>query len=333
MIHRLRLLSLATSALLSAAALPAQDAPSPDDRSISRLGNGIAAIAEGQIITLEEIRNEIEPILPRIRLESKTTEEFNQRLNQMSREILQNRIDRIIIVQAARDKGLMIPQSYIDQEYDEVIARDFDGDRGKFIRYLKAQGETPRDYRKKIYDRVAVNIMRQQNRKSETEVSPERIQEFYQKNKLRFYQEEAMRLRQIILTPKTGEVPADHQATTAQIMEALENGRNFGDLAREFSTDNRSRQGGDWGWIKKADIRQELSTAAFALQPGEYSQALTLGETTFILYCEEKREETIQPVSQVRSIIENILSGEIARENQERWLQDLREKAYIKYYM
>jgi peptidyl-prolyl cis-trans isomerase SurA len=330
MIHRQRLRLLFLTACLSiTAALSAQE----EDRSISRLGNSIAAIAEGQIITVEEIRTELEPILPRLRLESKTPEEFNKRLDEMSRQVLQNRIDRIIIVKAARDKGLIIPQSYIDSEYDEVIARDFDGDRGKFIRYLKERGETPRDYRKQIYERVAVNVMQRQNRKSETEVSPERIQEFYLSNKLRFYQEEAMRLRQIILTPAAGQIPADLQATTAEIMQALEDGRNFGDLAREYSTDNRSRKGGDWGWIKKADIREELSTAAFALQPGEYSQPVTLGETTFILYCEEKREESIQPVSEVRGIIENILSGEIARETQERWLEDLREKAYIKYFI
>lgn len=329
MIQRLHRLALLSSALLCAATLPAQE----EDRSISRLGNSIAAIAEGQIITLEEVRAELEPILPRLRLESKTPEDFNKRLEQMSRQILKNKIDRIIIVKAAQDKGLMIPQSYVDQEYNDVIATDFDGDRGKFIRYLKARGETPRDYRKKIYERVAVNVMRQENRKSETEVSPERIQDFYLENKIRFYQEAAMHLRQIILTPAAGQVPADLEATTAEIMQALDSGSNFGDLAREYSTDNRSRKGGDWGWIKKADIRQELSTPAFALEPGQYSQPVTLGQTTFILYCEEKRSESIQALSEVRDIIENILSGEIARENQERWLEDLREKAYIKYFI
>ena len=175
--------------------------------------------------------------------------------------------------------------------------------------------------------------MRQQNRKSETEVSPERIQDFYLQNKPRFYQEEAMRLRQIILTQKPDQTPAQIQNITKEILQALKDGDNFGDLARKYSTDNRSRRGGDWGWIKKADIRQELSTAAFALKPSEYSQPITLGETTFILYCEAKREESIQPVNQVREVIENVLSGEIARENQQRWLEALREKAYIKYFI
>ena len=327
MTHRLCILALAVLSPLTL--LTAQ----AEDRSIKRLGNSIAAIAEGQIITLEEIRNELQPLLPGIQLESKTTEEFNQRLEAMSREILQNHIDRIIIVKAAQEKGLIIPPSYIDQEYKDAINRDFDGDRGKFIRYLKKRGETPRDYRKKLYERIAVSIMRQQNRRSETEVSPERIQTFYLQHKTRFYQEEAMHLRQIILTRKPGQTPKTIQNTTQAILQALENGDNFGDLARKYSTDNRSRTGGDWGWIKKVDIRPELSEPAFALQPGTYTQPITLGDTTFILYCENKREESIQPVHQVRDIIENILAGEIARENQQRWLKSLREKAYIKYFI
>jgi peptidyl-prolyl cis-trans isomerase SurA len=175
--------------------------------------------------------------------------------------------------------------------------------------------------------------MRQQNRQDQAEVSPERIEAFYLKNKLRFYQEEALHLRQIILTEKPGTSAEDLQAIANKAMLELDNGGNFGDLARKYSMDNRSRRGGDWGWIKKADIRKELSNIAFDLQPGDHSQPVTLGTTVFILYCEAKREEMIQPVTQVRDVIENILAGEIARETQEAWLEDLREKAYVKYYL
>ena len=51
-------------------------------------------------------------------------------------------IDRIIIVKAAEEKGLLLPGSYIDQEYDEVIDRDF-GDRGRFLEYLRSVARLP----------------------------------------------------------------------------------------------------------------------------------------------------------------------------------------------
>lgn len=297
------------------------------------MGNGIAAIAEGQIITVQELRRELEPVVPRLRAEARTAQEFSQRIDELSREVLQNMIDRIIIVKAAEDKGIMIPQSYIDQEYNDVISRDFGDDRRRFLDYLKARGETARDFRRDIYKRVVVNVMRQEMRRSQSEISPERIEDFYVRNKLRFYQGEALHLRQIILSPMADEGLVTLRQTANQVIRELESGANFGDLARKYSQDEMSRSGGDWGWIERRDIRKELSDIAFSLKPGDYSEPVELGGTIFILYAEDKREEMIQPITQVRDIIENVLVGEIARESQEKWLRDLRENSYVRYFM
>ena len=322
--------TLLLSASIILTSLHAQNASDPE---LLRLGNGIAAIAEGQIITIEELRRELEPIIPRLRVESRNAQEFSKRIDELSREVLQNMIDRIIIVKSAEEKGLLLPKSYIDQEYDEVINRDFGGDRGRFLEYLRARGETARDFRQKIYKRVVVSAMRAETRRSQSEISPERIEEFYVKNKLRFYQEEALHLRQVILTPLANEGLVPLRQTAKKIINELGNGANFGDIARKYSQDEMSRKGGDWGWIERKDIRKELSEIAFGLEKSQYSQAIELGGTIFILYAEDKREEMIQPVAQVRDIIENVLVGEIARETQEKWLNDLRNDAYVRYFM
>ena len=322
--------TLLLSASLILTSLHAQNASDPE---LLRLGNGIAAIAEGQIITVEELRRELEPIIPRLRVEARNAQEFSKRIDELGKEVLQNMVDRIIIVKAAEEKGLLLPESYIDQEYDEVIDRDFGGDRGRFLEYLRARGETARDFRRNIYKRVVVNAMRAETRRSQSEISPERIEEFYVKNKLRFYQEEALHLRQVILTPMASEGLVPLRQTAKKVIKELDNGANFGDIARKYSQDDMSRKGGDWGWIERKDIRKELSDIAFALEPGKYSQAIEIGGTIFILYAEDKREEMIQPVAQVRDIIENVLVGEIARETQEKWLSDLRNDAYVRYFL
>jgi peptidyl-prolyl cis-trans isomerase SurA len=327
----LRLFSpLLFSACLILTSLHSQNAADPE---LLRLGNGIAAIAEGEIITVEELRRELEPIIPRLRVESRNAQEFSKRIDELSKEVLQNMIDRIIIVKAAEEKGLLLPESYIDQEYDEVIDRDFGGDRGRFLEYLRARGETARDFRRNIYKRVVVNAMRAETRRSQSEISPERIEEFYVKNKLRFYQEEALHLRQVILTPMASEGLVPLRQTAKKVINELDSGANFGDIARKYSQDDMSRKGGDWGWIERKDIRKELSDIAFGLETSRYSQPIEISGTIFILYAEDKREEMIQPVAQVRDIIENVLVGEIARETQEKWLNDLRNDAYVRYFL
>ena len=175
--------------------------------------------------------------------------------------------------------------------------------------------------------------MRAETRRSQSEISPERIEEFYVKNKLRFYQKEALHLRQIILTPMAKEGLVPLRQTAKKVVKELDNGANFGDIARKYSQDEMSRKGGDWGWIERKDIRKELSDIAFGLEKNQYSQAIEMEGTIFILYAEDKREEMIQPVAQVRDIIENVLVGEIARETQEKWLNDLRNNAYIRYLL
>lgn len=300
---------------------------------LPELGNGIAAIAEGEIITIEQLRQEMEPVIPRLRAQARNTEEFSEGMQQISREILQNLIDRLLIVKAAEKEGLLIPPSYIDQEYEDVLNRDFGGDRSRLLSYLKTRNLTPREFREDIYKRVVFNYMRQRNRNSQSEISPERIQDFYIQNKIRFYQDESIRLRQIILTSFKDKDFQSLRKTAEEIAQKLEEGANFADTARNYSTDEVGLNGGDWGWVKRQDIRKELSAVAFKLEPGEHSQPIELGETIFILYCEDKREEVIQPITQVRDIIENILSGEIARETQERWIKDLRENSYVRYFL
>ena len=305
----------------------------PAANDLTHLGNGVAAIVEGEIITIQQLRKELEPILPRLQVEAKNKKDFAQRVDTLTYEILQTMIDRILIVNAGKEKGILIPDSYIDKEYDKALEQDFGDNRAQFLEYLKTQGLTPREYRKIIYDRVVVNVMRQENRKSESEVSPERIEAFYIANKARFYQSEAIHLRQIILTNSAGTDSTALQARATEIMDKLQQGARFSDLAREYGQDAVSRKGGDWGWIERKDIRTELSDVAFSLEPGQYSQPIEISNAVFILYAEAVRKEMIQPIAQVRDFIERQLSDQIARENQAMWLQSLRDSAFVRYYL
>ena len=73
---------------------------------------------------VEELRRELELNHPSTPRRSRNAQEFSKRIDELSKEVLQNMIDRIIIVKVAEEKGLLLPESYIDQEYDEVIDRD-----------------------------------------------------------------------------------------------------------------------------------------------------------------------------------------------------------------
>ncbi|MDC3132162.1 SurA N-terminal domain-containing protein, partial [Opitutae bacterium] len=195
------------------------------------LGNGIAAIAEGEIITFEQLRKSLDPIVPKLRLQAKSEAEFSELIEQVSKEILQNMIDRIIIVNEAYEKGIQIPPSYIDGEYESIIKKDFNGNRSQFLAYLNSNGQTQDEFREELKRNIIVNVMQSQNRKKQSQISPEKIEAFYMKNKIRFYQPDLIHLKQIILMPKTGEAIESVVKTADEIITKLDEGEPIHYLA------------------------------------------------------------------------------------------------------
>ncbi|MFL2826126.1 MAG: peptidylprolyl isomerase [Opitutales bacterium] len=306
---------------------------SPDQGQKLHLGNGIAAIAEGEIITFEQLRKSLDPMVPKLRLQANSEAEFTQLIEKVSKDILQNIIDRIIIVKEAYNQGIQIPPSYIDGEYESIIKTDFNGNRSQFLAYLNSTGQTQDEFREELKRNIIVNVMQSQNRKKQSQISPEKIEDFYVKNKIRFYQPELIHLKQIILIPKSGETMETVLETANEIVRQLDAGKPIHTLANTYGDKTFNRANGDWGWIKREDLRSELSEVAFDLNIGEYTQPIQLGEAVFILYAENIQNEKIQPISQVRDLIETNLSREIAQKALDEWLEDLRSKAYVRYFL
>lgn len=293
---------------------------------------GIAAEAENTIITFEEVRREMSPLIPRIRESSRSRAEFTQRMESLYFEVLQNLIDRILIVAEFREKEYNIPQTFVENEFDRILIEDFENDRTRFLEYLESQGKNMREFRTELRERIIVSVMRSEKRKSQSQISPERIEQFYNENKLNFYEEEAVKLRIIMLRPLADENDDQMRQTLERIYSELESGTPFSEVAQRFSQDSRKARGGDWGWIQRPDLKDELSVVAFDLEPGIYSEPVQIEQQTFVLFVEDRRDEGIQPLNEVRDRIEEILASQLERQAQQQWIERLRREAYVKYY-
>lgn len=293
---------------------------------------GIAAAVEDEIVTYEELRREMAPLIPRVRESARSRLEFEQRMSELYFEVLQNMIDKVLIVKEFKEKEYKIPPTFVENEFDKILIEDFNNDRGKFHEYLKAQGKNVREFRQDLYERIVVSVMRGEKQKSSSQISPERIENFYNENKIHFYEDEAVKLRIITLRPLANESPDLMRQNVEKVTAALESGTPFADVARRFSQDSRRDRGGEWGWIKRPDLKEELSEVAFSLEPGTYSAPIHLEDQVMIVFVEDYREEGIQPLSEVRDRIEEILAGQLARQTQDQWLERLRKNAYIRYY-
>ncbi len=298
-----------------------------------RFANGIVAVAEEKIITVADVMQYIGPLLPQLRNEAKTEKEFQERLEQLQDSAIQDLVDRVLIVKEFRkDEKRQIPIAYVENAQADELAERFEGDRSKFLAYLRSKGQTIRDYRKELEENIIFQYMQGQQRKSQSVVSPVRIETYYNENKDRFYREDEVHLRLIQLTRTETETDATLMEQGNMVLERFKAGEKFEELAKQFSKDLKRSKGGDWSWLKRSDFRKEFSEVAFDLKKGEAGKPILLPEGAFILFAEDRRFAGIQPLDEVRDQIERVLVQQMGRASQEKWLERLRRNGYIKHY-
>jgi peptidyl-prolyl cis-trans isomerase SurA len=330
-----RSLTSAVYATVAATGFCAQpSAPSAGDNLNLRYANGIVAVAEDKIITVADVSREITPLLPGLQRENiRNEQEYNAKIEALQDSVIQDLIDRVLIIKEfKKDEKKHIPEAIVDAEIARMQSDQFDNDRSKFLAYLRSRGTTLREFRREQEDEIIYRYMQGQQRKSQSVVSPVKIELFYNENKDRFYREDEVHLRLIQLTRTEGETDAQLAAMGADILAKLKAGTSFEDLAKEYSKDARKSKGGDWGWLKRSDFKKEFSDPAFALKKGEASRPVLLPEGCFLLFAEDRKFAGIQPIDEVRDQIERILVTQMSRSGQERWLERLRRNGYVKHY-
>ena len=171
---------------------------------------------------------------------------------------------------------------------------------------------------------------------SQVEPTQQEINAFYDTNKPLFKEPERLRLRQIV----TG----SEEAAKAVLVQLLQ-GADFQQLAREQSTSATKTQGGDMGYIVRAQDQQlfaqlgktldgktlaePLEKAAFVLDVGGISGVIKAPEGFVVFKCEERKAERILPLTDVTDLVKTILVNQKSANRIQSYVTELRSKAQI----
>lgn len=294
--------------------------------------DAVVAVVEDRAITKAEVMREVEPFIPQIRAASNSEFEFNSRVNAYVGDILQNMIDRELIVKDFEKKGMSIPMSYLDTYFDDYLKREFSGDRAELMRYVREQGKTIKQFREEQRKEIIVNYMRGNMRQTVAEISPKKISEYYEKNRQRWFSPASVKIRMITLKTTVSMSLEANRKLAAQIMEKIAGGADFAELAKTYSKDDSAVKGGEWGWYKKGQLNPQLDKAVFAVPAGGTTKPIELGDMIFILKVEQTRPEGVREIDDVREEIEFAIADANSKAAYQKWIEGLRAKAYIKIY-
>lgn len=238
-------------------------------------------------------------------------------------EILESLIEETLLNQEAEKEGIDADSKEVDQAIDHILQQQ-GWDIDELIKTLKLRGLTLRDYRDAIAQQIVRFRLISKRVRSEIQIDESDLQNYYRSHKREFSLGEKWHLQQILV---------GDMESAERVLQRLDEGANFSDLARGYSIGPAKESGGDLGLLKKSDLLPELARAVEGLKPGEVSEPVQTSAGVHILRLVDHIEDDFIPFSEVKRRIQERLFQEESGKILKRYLQSLKESAIIERHL
>lgn len=151
-------------------------------------------------------------------------------------------------------------------------------------------------------------------------LSDEDIQSYYVENKENYWQEEEVHAYNILV---------ETEEEAKEVLQKLEEGQEFSELAKEFSIGSSASTGGDIGFINKGTLMPEIEDQLFILDPGEVSEIIPTESGFHIFKVIEKNPPGYLELAEVRGELEEQLLPARQQEAFDQYLKDIEDQATI----
>jgi peptidyl-prolyl cis-trans isomerase SurA len=187
--------------------------------------------------------------------------------------------DKVLLAKARQDTLLRVSEKDIDPRVADMYARmaqQQGGERQLEIALRQATGMSLGQFKARMAEQVRDNLYRQRVQMKyvgDPQPSQMQVKEFYEKYRDSLpVQYDVVRLSHLQWRVKAGPVlEKDATARAQALIERLDKGESFAELAKLHSDDYSGKDGGDLGYTKRGTLDPDYERAAFALDAGDYA--------------------------------------------------------------
>lgn len=220
-----------------------------------------------------------------------------QRSQEMAPQILQQLINEKLQLQEAERRGFEVTDADIDRAKN-LIEQNSGLPPGGLDQFLAQNGIATETIRNQIRPQIAwqklLGSMRREIQISDTEIDDnlERIRSNQGKPR--------NNVQEIFLPVDNPQDETKVYQNAREVIRALEQGANFGGLARQFSASSSAANGGNLGWLYSGEMAGELQQAVNQMQPGDVSDPIRTIRGYYILKLLDRRRGDANALTDVR---------------------------------
>lgn len=292
----------------------------------------IVAIVNDDVITFSDLNREGSPIFRRISREA-PPEQIERTMQKAREDMLSSLIDRMIVAQRAKKLGLSVSAVEVEKAIGRIM-EDNKVTTVEFWQQISLLGIGENDYKEIVKNQILQDRVIDYEIRSKVVVNEERMREFYEKNFAMKTKEEAYHLLQMgfVARDNTKAAKEDARQRAEEARRKILAGQDFSAFAKQFSDLPSAKDGGDIGVFRKAEMAAHMRMAITGLQPGQVSaiQEAANGYQFFKLLSDRGDAGLQASYETVKEQIRQRLYDEALNSQFKKWVQELREQAYIK---
>ncbi len=248
-------------------------------------------LAAGTSIAAEQPLDRIAAIVDDgIIMHSQYTKRLNEVRNTITRrggeqppedELRQQVLDRLILdelqLQIAERSGIRISDEELNETIQTLAERNGTSPQLFLQSLARAGGMSVQSVREQIRQEVIINRVRQYRVSEQVQVTEQEVKNFLNSALGQMQLADDYHLANILIplpdSPTADEI-GQARARVSEVLDRLQKGEDFQQLAVRYSASENAFDGGDMGWRKAAQLPPPFDSTVTQMQPGDVSEPM-----------------------------------------------------------
>ncbi len=308
-------------------------APKPANPDSGKTVEEIIARVNNEIITRSEYDKARQTAAEDAKSECQnrcTAEQLQTDIEDRQKHTLRDLVDQSLLVQRAKDMGVSVEPELI-KRLDAIRIDNKLPTMEAFEDAVKAQGLNWEDFKNNIKNTLLTQRVISSEVGSHITIGDEEVSKYYEAHKAEYVRPEQVALREIVVSTE-GKKPEDlpdlkKKAETA--LKRVQDGEDFGEIAKRLSDGSTKSQGGFLGIYKRGELSKELEDKVFKMKRKDLTEVMETKQGFLVLEVLEHYDEGEQALSKVKNEIMDKLYGGRMEPAMREYLKTLREQSYV----
>lgn len=259
-----------------------------------------------------------------------TPEQLKTLTEDRQKNALRDLIDQSLLVQRAKDMGISVEPEVIKQ-LDQIRIENKLASMEALEQAVSGQGMNWEDFKNNIRTGLLTKKVISSEVGSHINVPKEEIQKYYDEHKAEFMRPEQVVLRSIEINTagKDEAEVAELKKKADTALKRIQDGEDFGEIAKRFSDGSTAKQGGYLGEYKRGELSKELEDTVFGMKKNGLTPVMETKQGFLIMQVLEHYDEGEQSLAKVENEIEGKLYNQHLEPALRDYLKTLREESYV----